>query len=415
MAYIMSRFPKLTETFILFEILAVEQQGISVEVFPLQREPGTVMHPEARAIVERAHFEPWLAARFAGAHLRFLRRDARRYLGTLWTLLRANWGSLRFWAGAVSFFPKAVYLAEQMERQGIAHIHAHFASHPAMVAFAIHRLTGIPYSFTAHGSDLHVDQHMLCEKVDEAAFVVTISQYNRELIADHCGEGARERVRVIHCGVDTTVFAPTFAAPRAPDAPFTLLMVGTLHEVKGQPFLIEGCRLLHEQGLNFSCLLVGDGPDQAALQQQIERAGLSARVHLVGRKTRDEIAALLQQADVLVAPSVPTQSGRREGIPVVLMEAMAAGLPVVASDLSGIPELVRDGENGLLVPPRDSVALAAALARLAASPALRERLGRAGRATVEQAFDLTANSAQLAAHFARALHVSQEQDSATTS
>jgi glycosyltransferase involved in cell wall biosynthesis len=171
--------------------------------------------------------------------------------------------------------------------------------------------------------------------------------------------------------------------------------VGTLHEVKGQRHLVEACRLLADQGVDVRCHLVGSGPDEGDLRRQVADAGLDDRVVLEGNRTTDEVAALLQRADVLVTPSVPTRQGKREGIPVVLMEAMSTALPVVASDLSGIPELVEDGRSGLLVPPGDAGGLARALRRLAEDPALAARLGRAGRAQVEGGFDVHQSARRL--------------------
>ncbi len=393
-AYMMSRFPKLTETFILYEMLAVQAQGATVELFPLQRERTSVMHPEAAPLVERAHYQPLLSWAILQAQWHYLRRKPRAYLGALRDLLRATWGSARYFLGALAFFPKSVRFAQLMEASGIDHIHAHFASHPAAMAFVIHRLTGIPYSFTAHGSDLHRDRHMLCQKVAEAAFVVTIARFNQEMIVAECGEDSRDKVQVIHCGVDTETFQPRQAHP-APAGPLQILCIGTLHEVKGQTYLIEACRLLREGGQDFVCRFVGDGPDEAALRAQVAQAGLTDCVRFEGRKTRQDVIALLNAADVVVAPSVPSRDNRREGIPVVLMEAMGAGVPVIASELSGIPELVEHEVSGLLVSPGDAAAIAAALERLAADPPLRARLGQGGRDKVLREFDLAANAARL--------------------
>jgi glycosyltransferase involved in cell wall biosynthesis len=165
--------------------------------------------------------------------------------------------------------------------------------------------------------------------------------------------------------------------------------------------LIEACRQLHERGLNFECHFVGDGPDRAVLTDLVEQAGLSKRIRFHGRLTRDEISRLLLDADVLTAPSVPTRDGRREGIPVVLMEAMGSGVPVIASNLSGIPELVNDQVTGTLVPPGDSAALADALERYLKDLELRHRLGRAGREKVVKEFDLNQNATRLAQNFVR--------------
>lgn len=400
-AYIMSRFPKLTETFILYEMLAMQQQGIQVEVYPLLRERGEIMHPEAVQFVEAAHFQPFISSPIVRANLHFLWKNPFVYLKTLWDLLRSNWGSFNFFTGVIGIFPKTVLFAYRMRADNVQHVHAHFASHPAAAGFIIHRLVGIPYSFTAHGSDLHRDRHMLREKVAEAAFVAAISEYNKELIISECRGNYREKVNVVHCGVDTEVFrARSHETPyEKGENPYMILCVGTLHEVKGQAYLIEACRQLQERGFNFECHFVGDGPDKKSLTDLVEQAGLSDKVRFAGSLTRTEIARLLLDADVLTAPSVPTSDGRREGIPVVLMEAMGSGVPVVASDLSGIPELVNDQLTGLLVPPRDATSLANALERYLKDPDLRRRLGRAGREKVVGDFDLNKNAARLAQYF----------------
>jgi colanic acid/amylovoran biosynthesis glycosyltransferase len=396
-AYVMSRFPKLSETFVLGEILAVEAQGVEVELFPLLRVREDIVHSEARPLASRAHFEPFLSSAIIRSQLYFLRSKPRAYFGALVGLVRGTWGSLNYFVGGLTIFPKVVHAARTMAAQGVEHVHCHFSNHPTAAGYVVHRLTGIPYSFTAHGFDLHVDRHMLCEKVAEAAFVVPVSKYNRELIVAECGERARPKLVVIHCGVDTEFFAPRESSP--PERPFSVLSVGTLHEVKGQRYLVEACRLLAEDGVDIACTFVGDGPDRAPLTRQIETAGLERRVALAGRRTRAELAEHLRAAHALVAPSVPTSEGKREGIPVVLMEAMACGIPVVGSGISGIPELVDDEVSGLLVPPRDPRALADALRKLIDDPPLRRRLGAAGREKVVREFDVHANAAELVRRF----------------
>jgi colanic acid/amylovoran biosynthesis glycosyltransferase len=410
-AYVMSRFPKLTETFVLYEILAVEQQGVTVEIYPLLREKSKVMHPEAAALVARAHFHPFLSLDLIRAHLHFLGRRPRAYLGALAALLQGTWRSPRYFTRALALFPKAVHFAYEMAASEVQHVHAHFASHPTATAFVIQRLTGIPYSFTAHGSDIHRDQTMLRQKVAEAAFVVPISEYNRQVILKACGSEYGQKLTVIHCGVDTGLFQSQLA-PRpeavpvagngaASGTPLSLLCIGTLHEVKGQAILIEACRLLKERQVSFACHFAGDGPDRAVLMAQARRAGLEDVVHFHGHLTRPQVMELLRTAQVVVAPSVPSRDGRREGIPVALIEAMASGRPVVASQLSGIPELVQDRRNGLLTPPGDAAALADALEYLGREPELRRRLGQAGREKVMGEFDLHENAAVLARRFRR--------------
>ncbi|HET8786890.1 MAG TPA: glycosyltransferase [Candidatus Limnocylindrales bacterium] len=394
-AYVMSRFPKLTETFILAELEAMDRAGVRIELFPLLRQTGEPVQPAAVRWVERAHYEPFLSVPILRAQWWFLsaRQRRRRYLRAFFDMLAGTWRSPNFLLGGLGIFPKVARMAVEMETLGVQHVHCHFANHPALAGWLIQRLVGIPYSFTAHGSDLHVDRTMLPTKVDEAAFVATISHDNRALIEATAGPSSEGKVAVVHCGVDPAAFVPV---ERPADGPLRIVAVGTLHEVKGQVHLIEACRLLTGRGVAVTCRFIGDGPDREALQARIDEYGLRERVVLAGRMTTDAVAAELAAADVLVAPSVPTKGGKREGIPVVLMEAMSTGLPVVASRLSGIPELVTDGVSGLLVPPGDDVALADALAALAADPALRRRLGMAGRDTVLREFDVDRNAAALA-------------------
>jgi glycosyltransferase involved in cell wall biosynthesis len=396
----MSRFPKLSETFVLYEILALEEEGASVDVFPLLREREAVVHPDAEPLVARAHYLPFLSLPILSSNLRALGLQPGPYLRTLRDVLMGTVRSANFFVGAIGIFPKVVHAARLMRAAGVAHVHCHFATHPALAGLIVHRLTGIPYSFTAHGSDLHVDRTMLPRKVEEAAFVVAISDYNRNLILDECGRQFADKVVVVHCGVDTQVFAP-LVGKQVHDGPLSILCVGTLHEVKGQRYLVEACARLAAEGVDFHCELVGSGPDQRVLEQLIASKSLEGRVVLAGSLTREEVAARVRRADVLAAPSVPTAKGKREGIPVVLMEALGAGVPAVASRLSGIPELVVDGDTGLLVPPGDSSALAAALRRLAADPGLRRRLGAAGRRKVLAEFDQRRSARALAALFAQ--------------
>jgi len=399
-AYIMSRFPKLTETFVLYEILAAEQAGTPIEVFPLRREPAKVMHREAEAIVQRAHFTGWISASIAVENLRQFLAKPVTYLRTLGTVVRANLGSWRYLVGGVLYFPKAVYMAGEMHRLQVRHIHAHFCSHPAAVAFVINRLAKIPFSFTAHGSDLHCDRHMLREKVAAAGAVIAISDYNRRVILDECGDRYAGKVHVIHCGVDTRqfVYRETPTLFEQGKAPMQILCIGTLHEVKGQRYLLKACQKLSERGLKYACHFVGDGVDRAALASLASELGIEQEVVFQGSLSRDQVQQRLTAADVLVAPSVPTSDGRREGIPVVLMEAMASGVPCIGSDLSGIPELL-GGECGLLTPPRDAQAVADAIALLHDDADLRRELAVSGRERIEQDFDLNKNAALLQRHF----------------
>lgn len=398
-AYMMSRFPKITETFILYEMLAAEEAGARVEVFPLRREKTKKMHPEAVDFVHRAHFVPLMSLEIVRDNFRMLLTCPLLWLGTLWTVVRANIGCRRFLVGALVVFPKCVTLARRMQELKIDHIHAHFASHPAAAGWIIHQFSGIPYSFVAHGSDLHRNRHMLTEKVRDAAFVVAISNDNRQTILHDTGEQYSDKVKVIHCGVNSADFRPVQHSTAAMSSDVLhVLCIGTLHEVKGQTYLIDAVKTVTENGVQMKLHLVGDGPDQQMLERQVAEARLTDVVVFEGRRDRHEIIQLLQAADILVTPSVPTANGRREGIPVVLMEGMASAVPVISSRLSGIPELVQHEVNGLLTEPGDTAAIAAALQRLCADADLRRRFGAAGQKTVEDHFCLDVGVRKVLSH-----------------
>ena len=392
-AYLVTRFPKVTETFVLAEMLALQRLGHAIEVFPLLRGREPVVHPEAAELVARAHYRPWLSRAVLAAQLHYLRRAPRAYLSTLVQVLARTLPSPNFLGGAALFFPKCVLFAREMEAAGVEHVHAHFANHPALAAVVVKRLTGIPCSFTAHGSDLHVDQTALGWKLAQADFAVTVSEYNREFVQRRVGPGAALHLRVIHCGIDPRLHVRTHEA-HSPC--FEILCVAALRAVKGHHVLLEACARLVAAGVPVRCHLVGGGPLAARIRARIARLGLGAHVLLHGPLPRAAVLARMRAAHVLVQPSVQDRAGRREGIPVALMEAMSCGLPVVASRISGVPELVEHERSGLLAPPGDARALAEALTRLHRSPRLRARLGRRARATVRARFDLEAGARRLA-------------------
>lgn len=394
-AYIMSRFPNLTETFVLYEIVALDRRGVATSVYPLLRMRQRVIHPDVESLAGRVHHHPFLSAAILRSNWRWLRQRPRAYFRVLREVLGGTWGSLNFFTGALAIFPKAAHFAREMEAEGVTHVHAHFSNHPAVAALIVHRLTGIPFSFTAHGHDIHVERRMLAEKIAAAEFAVMISEYNKRLVVEECDGVDGGKLHVIHCGADTERFAPRDS--RAPGGRFAIVCVGSFIEVKGHAYLIEACRMLEERGIRVHCHLIGDGPGRKELARQIAESGLDEAVVMHGALPRPAVAELIAACDVIVQPSAPTARGAREGIPVSLMEGMASGLPVVASRLSGIPELVEDGRTGILVPPRDAGALAGALERLIEDPALRRELGRAGRQRVLDDFDLDRNAGRLVA------------------
>lgn len=394
-AYIMSRFPKITETFVLYEMLELERRGFDVGIYPLLKVDETVTHPEVREVMPRVRYTPFISVAIIRANLRFIFRRPRRYWRMLRRIVAGTIGNPGFFGKALLVMPKSVLFAYEIESKGYSHVHAHFATHPTVAAMIVNLLTGIPYSFTAHGSDIHKNQHMLGEKIRSAAFVVTISNYNVRFLVKKLGDDVAEKIRVVHCGVDTESFS---IAPHSKDTgPFAILCVASFREVKGHRYLLDACRILDERGIPFVCNLVGDGSLRKQIEKRIVENGLQGKVVLHGARERPYIIELMRNSHVAVLTSIRGSSGNREGIPVTLMEAMAAGLPVVSSQLSGIPELVETNVTGLLTPPGDSLAIADALESLFRSPDTRRDMGLAGRQKVSDQFEQQTTVAELAA------------------
>lgn len=404
-AYIVSRFPKLTETFILYEMLEMQRLGAEIELFPLLRQQDPVHHPEAAAFVARAHYTKLTNPALWGSQLVWLGQTPLVYLAVWWTVLWGNKSSLKFLLRAIPATLMGAHFARQMQSLGIVHMHAHWATHATLTAFVAHRLTGIPYSFTGHAHDIYVETAMLDQKIRESAFAVTISDHNRDMLTARYGVALGGKIEVVRCGVDTAVFTPSapIANGHVPDHTLNLIAIGHLEAKKGHSYLIEACHLLVNRGIAFHCTIVGGGPLHADLQAQISDLQLAEHVTLAGHKTRAEVQQLLAAADVIVMPSVRLPSGKQEGIPVSLMEGLAMQKAAVASRISGIPELVIDGETGLLVPERDPSAIADAVQQLAQNPALRIQMGQNGRSHVLRHFDLRHNAEQLYNHIQQSL------------
>ncbi|MEO0661672.1 MAG: glycosyltransferase, partial [Planctomycetota bacterium] len=391
------RFPKITETFVLYEALALEELGAEVHVFPLVAHEEEVQHPGVARLRGRVVRPRIGAAGALGLLLGQLVRAPLRSLRAVLAALRCTGGSPAHALRALALAPRAVSVARAIRAAGCVHVHAHFATHPALVARVVRELSGVGYTFTAHGSDLHRDPRGLRAKVLGARAAITVSDYNKRFVLEHAGEDLADRVRVLRCGVDLRRFAAAERAER-PSAPGTLRVacVAALRSVKGHVHLLEAVARCAERGVDVTLELAGDGPLRAELEAFVGDRDLEDRVRFLGAVDRDGIAALLERSDAAALTSIQDAEGRREGIPVSLMEAMAMELPVVASDLSGIPELIEDGVHGLLAPPGDAEAIAGALASLAGNPEERARMGRRGRERVAQEYDLSENAVELA-------------------
>ncbi|MEK7326305.1 MAG: glycosyltransferase, partial [Chloroflexota bacterium] len=279
-AYIMSRFPKISETFILYEILELGKLGLDIEIFPLVHHREPVKHSEADALAQHTHYYPLLSWAVLTAQFFWLRRRPTAYLGAWWGAIRGNLRSPKFLSRALAVVPLAALFARQMQTLGVTHVHAHWATHPALAAYIIRQLTGLSYSFTAHSHDIQADRTMLGEKIRHARFVITISEHNRNFIGALYGPTAVDKTRVVHCGIDPEVFQPR--QDRKPNATFTIACVARLEEIKGHIYLIEACAYLKDRGIPFRCLLIGDGLTRPQINAQIASLKLENHVSLLG-------------------------------------------------------------------------------------------------------------------------------------
>ena len=386
--YVLKRYPRYSETFIVHEILAHEAAGLPVEIFSL-RPPEDTHFQDVIARVRAP--VTYLTAQGLKA-LGFWRalEEAAAVLPDIWTNLARARGE------NVSDIYQALRLARETRLRGIGHLHAHFATSATAVTRLAAQFAHVPFTFTAHAKDIFhesVRADHIRPMLAAAAAVITVSDYNVAYLRERFGAAAR--VRRVYNGLDLERF------PYRPpyDRPPRIVAVGRLIEKKGFNDLIDACAILAARGRDFECHIVGGGELETQLRAQVERLGLSAQVALLGPRPQSEVINCVQSAGVLAAPCVVGADGNRDGLPTVLLEAMALGTPCVSTDVTGIPEALRHGDTGLMTPQHDPVALANAIERLLADPDLRVRLAEGARRLIEGEFDIHRNAGHLRAIF----------------
>ncbi|MCC7321191.1 MAG: glycosyltransferase family 4 protein [Rubellimicrobium sp.] len=391
-AYLTGEYPRATDTFIQREVAALRGAGITVLTASIRRTgPEHMVGPEQRA--EQAGtfhvLEATAHPRLVLAKLAALARPGR-FLRALALAWRTAPRGLRGRVWNLIYFAEALTLARWMRAQGVVHLHNHIAKASCTVAMLASELTGIPYSFTLHGpDDLAEPGHWrLDEKIARAAFVACISDFARAQAMLHAARVHWPRLHVVHCGVDPA----RYGRPRVPGRG-RLLFVGRLAGVKGVPVLFQALSAVRALRPEVTLTLIGDGPERALLEEEGRALGLGDALRFTGYRDADFVAGALAEADVLVLPSFA------EGVPVVLMEAMAARLPVVATRVGGVTELVEDGVSGHLVAPGNAALLARAILAALDAPSA---MGAAARAQVEAAFDSRTEARRLATLLATA-------------
>lgn len=394
LGFLVKTYPKLSETFILEEILGLERAGTSLTIFSLAQPTDEMTHAAVKQVKASVRYaippgiKGWCGV--VASHVSILAVHPIRYCRALAFALKPGTDV------GIAAFLKAGALLPQLRAARVTHLHVHFASEPASVAEVIERMGDIPFSLSAHAKDIYLAKpDNLARKLTHAKFTVTCTEHNREYLAK-CAPTATTIERMYH-GIDLARFSIDRQA-RDTDAstePPLIVSVGRLREKKGFGTLIEACKLLRDEGLDFRCDIVGYGEDLARLQQLISSFELDGIVRLLGKLTHDKVIDRYRAATLFALPCQVGSDGDRDGIPNVLLEAMAAQLPVVSTAISGIPEVIRDECNGLLVPPQNARALAGAIRTLIDDPALRARLSASGRKTVAEQFSNDSNLLKL--------------------
>ncbi len=427
-AYLFPLFPVINQTFTLAEVVWLKQHGYDIRLYSLlSRVDRDLQQAEARGLIDQTHYCPGYGSlELWRPFFAALKSDPAGVAGLFRTVWKAWRGrvplrrssdapgpetfGLEDWLDvlyrgnkwfyllkSLMMVPHAIYLSDVFRRDGIPHVHCHWATYPATVGMLVRQWSGIPFSVTAHAYDIHMMPWMLPAKLEAADFFVTCADYNRRYLASMCSPDAAARIVLNYHGTNLQRFQP---GPRSPGDEFRIVSVGWFKEYKGFHFIVDAVSRLVAQGVNARLHLAGDGPQRGYLEEQAKRLGVTDRIVFHGYLDHDRLVALYRDCDVYAMGSIEmTNFGRQDVIPNVIAEAMAVGLPIVSTRMGGIPELVEDGVSGLLVPQRDAAAMADAIARIAGDPDLASRLRRAGLARVADLWDRNRNLEDLARVF----------------
>lgn len=388
--FLTGEYPRATDTWIQREIAALRRQNIEVTTFSIRRPgPEHLIGPEQQEGQASTNYilEQITPARLVANHTKQFLRAPRRYLDTLRLAWATKRPGIRGGLYQLFYFAEAAVLASEVQRRKINHLHNHFGDSSCTVAMLAAELGRFPFSFTLHGHAIFFEPHTwrLDEKIKRAAFTACISHFCRSQAAIFAPDFT-EKLHIVHCGIEPDRLTPVVHQGRGN----RILFVGRITAGKGIEVLFDAMVALRDHHPDLTLTVVGDGPRRVALEQRCRGAGMADTVAFVGSKNQDEVAKLLADHDVFVLPSFA------EGVPVVLMEAMGAGLPVVATHVGGMTELVDDGESGYLVRPFDHEQLAERIEQLIVDPELRAAMGSAGRSKVLADFVSTTEAKRLA-------------------
>jgi len=394
-AYLTGEYPKVSHTFILREVEGLRAQGLDVTTCSIRKPSASDFRGEEELRARAETFYVIEAARnplrLLSAHLRLFARAPGRWLSTLGLAWRTRAPGLKAWLWQLFYFLEAGVLAEHLRAKGVRHLHNHFANSSCSVAMMTSALSDIGFSFTEHGPSTFFEPRLwaLDEKIARARFVVAISHFCRSQLMFFSDPAHWSKIAIVHCGVTPAAYGRSRRATSGKRAIF----VGRLAPVKGAPLLVETFARVLRTHPDAHLTVVGEGPSRADAEARVQALGIGHAVTFTGFRAQGEVAALLEDSDMLLLPSFA------EGVPVVLMEAMASRIPVVASRVAGVQELVEDGVTGFAVPPGDIDSLAARIGQLMTDPEAAAAMGVTGRAVVERDFDIARETAWLATLF----------------
>lgn len=394
-AYMTGDYPKVSHTFILREVESLREQGLEVVTCSIRQPPASEFRGREELQARAETFYVLNAARnplhLLGAHGRTLWRAPGRWFSALLLARRTRPPGLKALLWQMFYFLEAAVLAEHLRARGVRHLHNHFGNSSCSVAMLASEMSGIPFSFTEHGPAIFFEagRWALDEKIARARFVVAISHFCRSQLMLFSSPKDWHKILIVHCGV-----VPSAYGREPGDHPGNrVIFVGRLDPVKGAPLLIEAFARVLGRHPDAHLTIVGDGPIRAEAEARVGALGIGDKVSFTGFRTQSEVSDLLRRSDMLVLPSFA------EGVPVVLMEAMASRIPVIASRVAGVQELVGDGRTGFTVPPGDIDTLAACMDALMSDPVRAAGMGDAGRQVVEREFDVSLEGAWLARAF----------------
>jgi len=394
-AFIVSEFPKITETFVAREAMAFLEAGHEVRIFHLQPyRTNEVVHDFMQPLLSRVEYEPFLGISTFTKGLSTALRHPFKSVSLFARIIKETIKTPMILLKSLAIFPKSLGLAHRIRAWKADHIHAAFAGHPATAAWIASDVTNIPFSTSCHAHDIFITQSLLSSKLPVAEYVRTISDYNVDFLQKEVPALSADKLHIVRCGIDPDAMHP---GPVQTEGTFNVLYVGSLEVRKGVKYLIEALAQLEAKHKDWRCKIIGDGEERKGLEALAQTLGISEKITFLGKRKQNEIFRAFSDSTIAVVPSIVGPAGRIEGIPVVIMECMANERPVIATRLSGIPELVIDGETGFLIPHADVGALTD---RLLGAYENRDNLGviaAAGRAKVEAEYNSKINAKQLVA------------------